>query len=66
MSLDSLIRKVESLVDHIHIEMLDDYIRVKGDTYAVRGKLKLLGFQWNPNAREWYYSPKGIDLNENE
>ena len=54
---DSLIKEIESLSDHICIEITDNYVRVSGDTYYVRGKLKLLGFQWNPNKREWYYYP---------
>ena len=55
MSISSLIEAVEGLGHHIHVEIIDDYVRVKGNTYHVRGKLKLLGFQWNPNKREWYY-----------
>lgn len=66
MGIDLLIKGVESLNSNVCIEIMDNYIRLKGNTYKVRGKLKLLGFQWNPNKREWYYSVKGIDLSRNE
>ncbi len=66
MSIDSLIKQVESLNNNIRVERTDEYLSVKGNTYYVRGKLKLLGFQWNPNKREWYYWVKGMDLNRNE
>ena len=59
VSINSLIKKVESLNNHIHVEIIDNYLRVKGDTYSVKGTLKLLGFQWNPKKREWYYLVKG-------
>ena len=64
MSIASLIKEVENL--GVSIEILENYVRVNGDTYKVRGKLKLLGFQWNPNKREWYYLAKDINLNPNE
>ena len=64
MSIDSLIKQVESLNNNIRVERTDEYLSVKGNTYYVRGKLKLLGFQWNPNKREWYYSAKGIHESE--
>ena len=60
MSIVSLIKELETLSNHIHIEIFDNHIIVKGKTYEVRGKLKLLGFQWNPNKREWYYSAKEL------
>ena len=66
MGIDLLIKEVESLNSNVCIEIMDNYIRLKGNTYKVRGKLKLLGFQWNPNKREWYYSVKGIGTNPNE
>lgn len=66
MAIDLLIKEVESLNSNVCIEITDDYIRLTGNTYKVKGKLKLLGFQWNPNKREWYYSVKGINLNPNE
>ena len=66
MSIDSLIKHVESFNDNIRVERTDEYLSVKGNTYYVRGKLKLLGFRWNPNKREWYYLVKGMDLNRNE
>ena len=58
MHIDSLIKQVESLNSNIYVEMAENYVRVNGDTYKVKGILKLLGFQWNPNRREWYYSAK--------
>lgn len=64
MSIASLIKEVENL--GVRIEILENYVRVDGDTYKVRGKLKMLGFQWNPNKREWYYSAKDINLNPND
>ena len=63
MSVDALIKQVENLNSNICVEMTENYVRVKGKTYEVKGKLKLLGFQWNPNKREWYYSAKEVDLN---
>ena len=60
MRIDSLIKHVESLNNDIRVEKTDEYLRVKGNTYYVRGKLKFLGFQWNPNKRKWYYLVKGI------
>lgn len=63
MSIDLLIKQVESLNNAIRVERTGEYLSVKGNTYYVRGKLKLLGFQWNPNKREWYYLVKGMDLN---
>lgn len=66
MSIDSLIKQVESLNNNIRVERTDEYLSVKGNTYYVRGKLKLLGFQWNPSKREWYYLANGMDVNRNE
>ena len=66
MGIDLLIKEVESLNSNVCIEIIDNYIRLKGNTYKVKGKLKLLGFQWNPNKQEWYYSVKGINLNPSE
>ncbi|MDE0085264.1 MAG: hypothetical protein OXU23_06100 [Candidatus Poribacteria bacterium] len=63
MRIDSLVKHVESLNDSIRVERTDEYLSVKGNTYYVRGKLKLLGFRWNPNKREWYYMVKGMDSN---
>ncbi|MCY3722648.1 hypothetical protein F4X88_15430 [Candidatus Poribacteria bacterium] len=63
MSIDSLIKHVESLNNNIRVERTGEYLSVKGNTYYVRGKLKLLGFRWNRNKREWYYLAKGMDLN---
>lgn len=59
MNINSLIHKVENLNNHIRVERIDEYLRVKGNTYHVRAKLKMLGFQWNPKQREWYYLIKG-------
>ena len=62
MTIDSLVKVVENLGSNIHVEVLDEAIRVRGNAYRVRGNLKLLGFQWNPKAREWYYSMPQADL----
>ena len=61
MCINSVIKEVEGLNNGIHVKITDDYVRVSGDTFFVRGKLKLLGFRWNPKNREWYYSAKGAD-----
>ena len=66
MSIDALVKRVKSLNRNACVEGTKNYVRMKGKTYNVRGKLKSLGFQWNSNKREWYYSVKGIDLNRNE
>lgn len=65
MTINSLVKVVEDLGSHIHVEVIDGVIRVRGNAYAVRGNLKLLGFQWNPKAREWYYSMPQTDLDGN-
>ena len=44
MTIHSLIKAVEDLGSDIHVEVLDRAIRVRGNTYQVRGNLKLLGF----------------------
>ena len=54
MRINSLIKEIENLNNRIHIKITDNYVRVSGDTFFVKGKLKLLGFQWNPKSREWY------------
>lgn len=66
MSIDLLVKHVKSLNRNVCVEGTKNYVGMKGKTYNVRGKLKLLGFQWNPNKREWYYSAKEINLNRNE
>ena len=55
MTIDSLVKEVESLNQNICVEVTDGEIRVGGKTYSVRYKLKALGFQWNPESKEWYY-----------
>ena len=55
MNINSLIEEVKSLNNNIRVEKIEGYLRVKGDTYHARGRLKMLGFQWNPQVREWYY-----------
>ena len=55
MTINSLVKAVEDFGSDIHVEVLNGAIRVRGNAYQVKGKLKLLGFQWNPKAREWYY-----------
>ena len=62
MTINSLVKAVEDLDSNIHVEILDGAIRVRGNTYRVRGNLKLLGFQWNPKAREWYYLTRMSEL----
>ena len=62
MGINALITEVKGLNNNIQVEITDDYLRVMGNTYSVRGKLKLLGFRWNPKTREWYYSTAGADL----
>ena len=62
MTISSLVKTVENLSSHIHVEVIDGEVRVRGSTYPVKGKLKLLGFRWNPKAREWYYSTKESSL----
>lgn len=64
MTINSLIKAVEDLGSDIHVEVLNGAIRARGSTYPVKGKLKLLGFQWNPKAREWYYLTKERELDE--
>ena len=64
MTINSLVKVVEDLGSDIHVEVLDGTIRVRGNAYRVRGNLKLLGFQWNRKAREWYYSMSETDLDE--
>ena len=55
MTLDSLIKKVKSLKRGIHVEVAGGEIRVGGKSYSVRDKLKALGFQWDPENKQWYY-----------
>ena len=65
MTINSLVKAVEDLGSDIHVEVTDGAIRVRGNAYPVKGKLKLLGFQWNRKAREWYYSMSETDLDGN-
>lgn len=55
MTINSLVKVVENLSSHIRVEVLNGEVRVGGGTYPVKGKLKLLGFRWDPKKREWYY-----------
>lgn len=64
MTINSLVKAVEDLGSDIHIEVLNNEVRVRGSTYFVRGPLKLLGFQWDPKAREWYYLMQETNLDE--
>ena len=66
MTIDSLVKVVEDLDSNIHVEVLDGAIRVRGNAYRVRGSLKLLGFQWNPKVREWYYLMEETNLDEHQ
>ena len=65
MTINTLVKTVENLSKHIHVEVIDGIVRIGGITYPVRGKLKLLGFRWNPKAREWYYPMPQTDLDGN-
>ena len=62
MTINSLVKAVEDLSSDIHIEVLNDEVRVRGSTYFVRGPLKLLGFRWDRKRQEWYYSMSETDL----
>lgn len=66
MTIISLVKAVENLSSRIHIEVLDGEVRVGGSTYSVKGKLKLLGFQWDPKKREWYYPTQEPSLDVQE
>ena len=61
MRINSLIQAVKRLNNRIHVKITDNYVSVSGDTFYVKGQLKLLGFRWNPKSREWYYSVKADD-----
>lgn len=65
MTINSLVKAVEDLSDDIHIEVLNDEVRVRGRTYLVRGPLKLLGFRWDRKNREWYHLTRMSELDEN-
>ena len=65
MTTNALVEVVENLSSHIHVEVLNGEVRVGGSTYPVKGKLKLLGFRWDPKKREWYYPAKESGLDEN-
>lgn len=65
MTINSLVKAVEDLSDDIHIEVLNDEVRVRGRTYLVRGPLKLLGFRWDRKNQEWYYFTRMSELDEN-
>ena len=66
MTINTLVKTVEDLSRDIHVEVLNDVVRVRGSTYLVRGPLKLLGFRWDQKNREWYYSRQESDLDRNE
>lgn len=66
VSINSLVKEVESLGVNIRAEIVEDSLRVSGNTYPVRGELKLLGFQWDPKQREWYYHAKEVNLDKYE
>ena len=55
MTIDSLVKEVESLNQDIDVKVTDGEVRVGGKTYFVRDRLKALGFQWDPENKEWYY-----------
>ena len=66
MTISSLVKAVENLSSHIHVEVLNGEVRVGGSTYSVKGKLKLLGFRWDPKKREWYYPTQASSLDARE
>ena len=66
MTINTLVKTVENLSRHIHVETIDGVVRVGGMTYPVRGKLKLLGFRWDQRRREWYYLMEETDLDDHE
>ena len=55
MTVHSLENIVKNLEQGIRVEVMDGEIRVGGKSYAVRDELKALGFQWDPENKEWYY-----------
>ena len=55
MTIDSLEKKVKNLNKEIRVEVTGGEIRVSGKSYPVKDKLKALGFQWDPENKEWYY-----------
>ena len=55
MTIDSLEKKVKNLNNGISVEVRGGEIRVSGKSYPVKDKLKALGFQWDPENKEWYY-----------
>lgn len=36
-------------------------VRVKGDTFPHKEKLKAMGFRWNPDQKVWYRNREGFD-----
>ncbi|RKU12421.1 hypothetical protein C6503_17540 [Candidatus Poribacteria bacterium] len=66
MTINTLVKTVENLSRQIHVEIIDGVIRVRGNGYAVRGELKLLGFRWNRKAREWYCLIPETDLDRKD
>ena len=66
VTINSLVQVVENLSSQIHVEVRNGEVRVGGRTYPVKGKLKLLGFRWDPTKREWYYPTQTLGLNAHE
>ena len=66
MTISSLVKAVENLSSHIHVEVVNGEVRVGGNTYPVKGKLKFLGFRWDPKKREWYYPTEESSLDSHE
>ena len=66
VTISSLVKAVENFSSRIHVEVLYGEVRVGGSTYSVKGKLKLLGFQWDPKKREWYYPTQESGLGAHE
>ena len=64
MTVNSLVKAVENLSSQIQVEVINGEVRIRGRTYLVKGQLKLLGFRWNPQAREWYYPTTASSVTE--
>ena len=62
LTINSLVKEVEGLGDNIRVKIVDGGLSVSGNTYPVKGELKLLGFQWDSKQREWYYGIEEVDL----
>jgi len=46
---------------HVLIEIENDKAYIKGDTYPIRGELRKLGCQWDPDRKAWTTNVGNID-----